>query len=56
MRPIWVPAGIPTPRTRDGFSAGAGAGEPKTPHGYPVSITSYCGRAGRGTGRGSKED
>jgi len=39
MRPVWIPAGIPTPRTRDGFSAGADAGEPKTPHGYPVSIT-----------------
>ncbi len=32
-------AGIPHPWTRDGNSAGTGAGQPKMPRGTPVSIT-----------------
>ena len=34
-------AGIPYPWSRDGNSAGTGAGQPKTPRGTPVSITKY---------------
>ena len=34
-------AGIPYPWPCDGNSAGMGAGQPKSPHGRPVSITSH---------------
>ncbi len=37
--------GIPYPWPRDRNSAGTGAGQPKSPHGRPVSITSLWTRA-----------
>ncbi len=40
--PVPVCAGIPHPLLRDGFSAGAGVGHAKIPHGTPVSITNLA--------------